>query len=268
MMKQRKTLGLALGAGSAKGFAHIGVLEVLEEEGITVDYICGSSMGAVVGAVYSCGTDLYMATQLITQLKDSSLFDVTVPRRGGFIKGVKSMELLKLLTKDKSFDETVIPFSCVAVDMYTGKLVVIDSGKLYEGIRGSYAIPGIIEPYSYHGMLLVDGAVLNRVPTDVVKSMGADVVIGVDVGYRGMEDGRYKLKCSSVRSIMYSANKILQWEYEKLREEKYADLTITPYVWEYDSNSLADAERIINVGRTAAKEALPRIRTLLEQEEI
>ena len=263
-MKKRKTLGLALGAGSAKGFAHVGVLQVLEEEGIPVDYISGSSMGAVVGAIYACGTDLHLAAQLIPQIKDKDLFDVTMPKRGGFITGAKFMELIKLLTKDKSFDETIIPFTCVAVDLYTGKQVVIDSGKLYEGTRGSYAIPGVIEPYAYKGMLLVDGAVLNRVPTDVVKSMGADVVVGVDVGYRGMENGKYSLKCDKVRSIMYSSNKILQWEYEKLREAKYADLTIVPYVWDYDSNSMADAGKIIEVGKEAARQALPRLKELLE----
>ncbi|MGI6193028.1 MAG: patatin-like phospholipase family protein, partial [Christensenellales bacterium] len=129
LVKTRKTLGLALGAGSAKGFAHIGFLQVLEEEGIPVDFVCGSSMGAVVGAIYCCGTDLKLAGQMIPMLNEKELFDFRLPRKGGFIKGEKFQALVRLLTKDKSFEETKIPFSCVAVDLYTGRLVVLSEGK-------------------------------------------------------------------------------------------------------------------------------------------
>lgn len=260
--KKRKTLGLALGAGSAKGFAHIGFLQVLEEEGIPVDYVCGSSMGAVVGAVYCCGTDLKLAGQMIPLLNEKELFDFRLPKRGGFIKGEKFQALVKLLTKDKSFEETKIPFSCVAVDLYTGKLVVISEGKIHEGTRGSYALPGVIEPYPYNGMLLTDGGVISRVPCDVVRQMGADVVVGVDVGYRGHEDGKYPLRMSRNFDYMYACMRIMQWELARIKESA-ADLIVAPYVWDLDSNSTADAAEIIERGRAAAKEAVPKIRELI-----
>ncbi len=263
--KKRKTLGLALGAGSAKGFAHIGFLEVLEDEGIPVDFICGSSMGAVVGAVYCCGTDLRIAGQIIPKLNEKDLFDFRIPRKGGFIKGEKFQALVKLLTKNKSFDETLIPFTCVAVDLYTGKLVVLSEGKLHEGTRGSYALPGVFEPYPLNGMLLTDGGVISRVPCDVVRQMGAQVVVGVDVGYRGHEDGKYPLRMSRNFDYMNACMRIMQWELARMKESA-ADLIVAPYVWDLDSHSTADAAEIIERGRAAAKEALPKIRKLIYEE--
>lgn len=259
---KRKTLGLALGAGSAKGFAHIGVLEVLESEGIPVDFICGSSMGAIIGAVYCCGTDLRLAGELIPQLNEKDLFDVRIPRKGGFVKGEKIQTLVKLLTKNKSFDETLIPFTCVAVDLYTGRLVVVSEGKLHEGTRGSYALPGVLEPYPYNGMLLTDGGVISRVPCDVVRQMGADVVIGIDVGYRGHEGGKYPLRMSRNIDYMNACLRIMQWELARLKESA-ADYIIAPYVWDLDSRSTADTTEIIERGRSAAREALPKIRELV-----
>ncbi len=116
---------------------------MLEDEGIPVDFICGSSMGAVVGAVYCCGTDLRIAGQIIPKLNEKDLFDFRIPRKGGFIKGEKFQALVKLLTKNKSFDETLIPFTCVAVDLYTGKLVVLSEGSSTKAPGGAMLFPGV-----------------------------------------------------------------------------------------------------------------------------
>ena len=262
LVKKRKTLGLALGAGSAKGFAHIGFLQVLEEAGIPVDYVCGSSMGAVVGAVYCCGTNLKIAGELVSKMNEKELFDFKIPRKGGFLRGDKFQSLVRLLTKDKTFDEAQIPFSCVAVDLYSGKLVVLSEGKIYEATRGSYALPGVFEPYPFRGMLLTDGGVISRVPCEVVRRMGADVVVGVDVGYRGHEDGKYPLRMERTWDYMNACMRIMQWELARLKEDS-ADLIVAPYVWDLDSNSTADAAEIIERGRRSAEAALPRIRELV-----
>lgn len=258
----KKTLGLALGAGSAKGFAHIGFLQALEKAGIRPDYIAGSSMGAVVGAIYACGTDLDLAAKVVPTLSVREYFDLTI-KKSGFIKGKRFQELLKLLTKDREFSQTDIPFACVAVDIDTGKLVEIDSGKLHDGVRGSIAIPGIFEPHPWRGMTLVDGAVISRVPYSTVRRMGAEVVVGVDVGYRGHADGKYEIELKNIRAYTKLCDRITQWELVKL-QEKEADLVVAPYVWDLSSNSFEDAAEIIARGKQAGEEALPRIRQLLE----
>ena len=257
-----KTLGLALGAGSAKGLAHIGLLQVLEEEKIPVDYISGSSMGAVVGGVYACGTDIAMAAKVIPLLDAKEYFDWGKPKNGGVMRGERFDELVRLLTKDREFSQTKIPFTSVAVDLYSGKLIVQQEGKIHDAVRGSYAIPGIFRPHPWKGMLLVDGGVISRVPCRTVRQMGADVVVGVDVGYRGRENN-YDIPLERTIDYLNASMRIMQWELAK-EQEKAADLIVAPFVWDLDSNSLADAEEIIERGRCAAREAVPKIKELLE----
>lgn len=257
-----KTLGLALGAGSAKGLAHIGLLQVFEEENIPVSFIAGSSMGAVVGGIYACGTDIAMAGKVIPLLDAKEYFDWGTPKNGGVMRGERFDELVKLLTKDMEFSELKIPFASVAVDLYSGRLIVQQEGKVHDALRGSYAIPGIFRPHPWKGMMLVDGGVISRVPCDAVRQMGADVVVGVDVGYRGIEN-RYDLPLEKTVDYLYASMRIMQWELAKFQERE-ADLIIAPYVWDLDSNSLEDAAEIIDRGRKAAREALPKVRELLE----
>ena len=113
-----KKLGLALGAGSAKGLAHIGLLQVLEHENIPIDFIAGSSMGAVVGSVYACGTDIDLAAKMMPLLDAKDFFDWGKMKNGGMMRGERFDELVKMLTKDKEFSESKIPFASVAVDLY------------------------------------------------------------------------------------------------------------------------------------------------------
>ena len=258
-----KKLGLALGAGSAKGLAHIGLLQVLEHENIPIDFIAGSSMGAVVGSVYACGTDIDLAAKMMPLLDAKDFFDWGKMKNGGMMRGERFDELVKMLTKDKEFSESKIPFASVAVDLYSGKLIVQQEGKIHDAVRGSYAIPGIFRPHPWKGMLLVDGGVIARVPCKAVRDMGADVVIGVDVGFRGREND-YQLPLEKNRDFLNASMRIMQWELAKF-QEKEADLVIAPFVWDLDSNSMADAEEIIARGRKAAEEALPKIKELLAE---
>ncbi|NLI53033.1 MAG: hypothetical protein GX417_01770 [Clostridiales bacterium] len=120
-----KKIGLALGAGSAKGFAHIGALQALDEAGIRVDMISGCSMGAIIGGIYSVGTDLYMLERFIKSIKLYDYLDVKLPLAAGLLKGERLQELVRVFTHGKTFAETKIPFCCVAVDAETGKLDVL-----------------------------------------------------------------------------------------------------------------------------------------------
>nr|MBO2496791.1 esterase [Bacillota bacterium] len=176
----RPKVGLALGSGAARGLAHIGVLKVLEREGIPVDMIAGSSMGSLIGVVYANGADLDMMEQLAIHLKRNQWLDFTLPRRG-LITGDRIRELVRLLTHGKNLEDLRIPTSVIATDLTNGERVVFTTGPIDLAVRASVSIPGIFEPVEWEGRTLVDGGVIDRVPVSVVREMGADVVIAVDV---------------------------------------------------------------------------------------
>lgn len=218
---ERKKVGLVLSGGGAKGVAHIGVLKVLEEAGIPIDYIAGTSMGAIVGGLYSLGYNAKELDSLVREQdwtfllsdkvyrydlpfseKDANeKYLVSIPfgegRRikvpAGFISGQNIYNLFSELTigyhDSLSFMNLPIPFSCVSANMIDGKEVVMNSGKLPLAMRASMAIPGAFAPVILDSMVLVDGGISNNFPADVVKAMGAEVIIGVDLstGLKDME---------------------------------------------------------------------------------
>ena len=255
----KKKVGLALGAGSARGFAHIGVLQVLEENSIPIDLIVGSSMGSVIGGIYACGTDLHMLSKIVPVLNEKDYFDIVIPRYGGLIKGDKFRSLIRIFTKKYKFSDTKIPFACTAVDLLQGELVVIDQGDIDDAIRASIAIPGLIEPHNWNGKLLIDGGVISRVPCDIARDMGADVVIGVDVGYRG---GPPLSPIRRTVDYLYAAFDIIGWEAAKAHDSG-ADIMIAPDISNINPNSFCDFQMCVENGRKAAERALPQILALL-----
>lgn len=261
-------VGLALGSGGTKGFAHIGVLQALEENGVPIDIVAGTSAGAIIGAFYAVGTNLDMLARYFCSVNARDLIDVTVPRtgKGGVIKGELMEEMIRLFTHDKSFEETKIPFLCIAVDAETGETIVFQSGKkLHECVRASMAIPGVFTPVRIDGRLCVDGGVLERVPCAPLREAGADVVIGVDVGYRGEVRRLDRLK---VRGVLDNVIDIMQWEITKLRLES-ADITIVPRPYGMVKTfSTGNAMKCILEGKRAAEDALPAIFKILEEKNI
>ncbi len=178
-----KKLGLALGGGAARGLAHIGVLEVLEREGIAVDMIAGTSIGAAVGALYAQGKSAGRIKELVLDTgwrRLVSLVDLTLPR-SGFIEGTRIKNLLKSIMGDIDFSELKIPLACVATDIQSGEEVVISDGPVLEGVRASISIPVIFTAVKWRDRYLVDGELVNPVPVSTVREMGADFVIAVNV---------------------------------------------------------------------------------------
>ena len=257
----RKKVGLALGAGSAKGFAHIGVLQALDEAGITVDMISGSSMGAIIGGIYSVGTDLDLLEKFIKSIKLYEYLDVKMPLTGGLLKGERLEELIRVFTHDKTFAETKIPFCCVVVDAEAGKLDVLEKGPLHESIRASMSMPGFFEPVQLDGKTYIDGGVLERVPCKTLRDHGMDVVIGEDVGYHG---DRKDVSDFGAYSMLNHTISLMQWELTKYRREE-ADIMLVPEVLFVNGRFQTDqAGATIEEGRRALKEALPAIRKLIE----
>lgn len=178
-----RKVGLALGGGAARGLAHIGVLAVLEREGIPVDMIAGTSAGAAVGALYAQGRSAGQIKELALNTgwrRLVSLVDLTLPR-SGLIEGRKIKNLLRSIIGDISFSELKIPLSCVATDIQSGEEVVISDGPVLEGVRASISVPVIFTAVRRGDRYLVDGGLVNPVPVSTVRGMGADFVIAVNV---------------------------------------------------------------------------------------
>ena len=173
-------VGIALGSGGARGFAHLGALKVLQEENIRVDLIAGSSMGALVGSFYAMGHDMDRLYKIATAFKRKYYLDFTVPKMG-FVSGNRVKELIRMFTQNKNIEELDIPLSIVTTDLEKAEKVVLTSGPISDAVRASISIPGIFVPEKVNGRLLVDGGVVDRVPASVAKEMGADIVIAIDV---------------------------------------------------------------------------------------
>ena len=182
--KKGLKFGLALGSGSARGMAHIGVIQVLEAYHIPINMIAGTSIGAVVGSVYATGASVKQMKESALAMKHKksfALFDPTIPR-SGLISGNRAEEILNSIAlQDKNFDDLKIPFAAVATDIKTGTKVILNQGSVIKAVRASISIPGIFTPVKYQDYYLVDGGVVDPVPVDVVEKMGADIIIAVSL---------------------------------------------------------------------------------------
>lgn len=177
-------VGLALGSGSARGWAHIGVIKALTEAGVHVDYIAGTSIGAVVGAVYASGKieTLENVVRQFDWKQIVSFFDVVFPK-SGLIDGNKVADFVRAHVAPGNIEDLGLPFRVISTDLETGSEVVIQEGDVIEAVRTSISIPGIFTPAKKDGRLLLDGGLVNPVPVSVVRDMGADFVIAVDLNH-------------------------------------------------------------------------------------
>jgi NTE family protein len=282
-------IGLALSGGAAKGFAHVGVLKVLEEVGIRPDYIAGTSMGGVIGSLYACGYDAKTIEKLsIEQNWDFVLTDniyrhnvpfkdkdtygkfvVSVPvengeiKLPGLVKGQNVSNLLSSLLVDyhdvQDFSKLPIPFLCIAADLRTGNEVLIENGFLPKAVRASMSIPSVFEPAVIDGQKLIDGGVANNYPVQHLLDRGVDIVIGVDVGYES--DGPAELNTFTdilFHSIFFAS------QAKSVENRKKTDVLITPNLSGFSAMSFYDADTIIKRGEVAAREMYDELEALAE----
>jgi NTE family protein len=182
-LTRKPRIGLALGSGSARGWAHIGVIRALEERGIKFDLICGTSIGALVGAVHASG-QLQQLEDWVTSLvwsKVMRLMDLTW--RGGLIRGNRLFSLFRTTFQDRDIAELPIPFGAVATELSSGREIWLRHGKLLDVVRCSCAMPGFFTPVAHQGTLLVDGGLVNPVPVSMCRALGAELVIAVDLSW-------------------------------------------------------------------------------------
>lgn len=246
-------IGLALGAGGARGLAHIGVIQVLEEHHIPVDMVAGSSIGSLVGTLYAMGHDGDTLARFAQLCREKFFYDFTVSKMG-IIQGKKIKELLYLITQRKRIEELPIPLTIVATDLTNGEKVLFQEGYVAEAIRASISIPGIFVPVEMNGKLLVDGSVVDRVPVSVVKHMGADIIIAVDISTL-----KKNVQVNSIVDVMLQSIDIMQHEMVRFHELN-ADIVIRPNVREYSLRSFEYVSELIQLGREATENQLAKIK--------
>ncbi len=267
-------VGLALGGGGARGLAHIGVLKVLEAEGIPVDLLAGTSMGGLIACLYASGlTAAELEEEALCMTSRRMLFpltDASLLRRGLF-KGQHVVDYLEERLGCCTFDDLQTPAAVVAVDLYRHSEVVLSSGPVTTAVRATIAVPGVFTPVETEGQLLVDGGVLNNVPADVARRMGADVLIAVNVhgaigGGSFPQYGQGILLPAPIREtlgILYESLQIMIEEIarQKLREAA-PEVLLTPDI-PPDITPLrgfSHAREVIAAGEVAARSALGQIR--------
>lgn len=272
-MKKMK-VGLALGGGAARGLAHIGVLEVLKQDRVPINMIAGTSIGGMVGALYAQGKDPSLMKELATKLnlvKLLSLADLALSK-SGLLGGKAVVNLLKkTMGKDAQFNELPIPLALVATDIITGEEVVIDEGSVLEGVRASISIPGIFTLAKRQGRYLVDGGLVNPVPTSVLKKMGANFIIAVnvmpDVGIRVRQlkkEGKKEWKEPNIFNVILQSLYIGTYVITKA-SIKGADITISPDTTKINPGDFHRALECIEQGEIAARETMPELKRKLSQ---
>ncbi len=257
-----KTLGLALGAGGSRGVAHIGFLKALEEADICPDYICGCSMGSVVGAAYAAGLSVEEMWGAVKKLR---VLDLISPsrQRGGLFGTKKMRALLEKYIGNISFDELKIPYHCIAVDMCSQKLIEFSKGSLLDAVVASSSIPAIFHPMLKDGMRLVDGGILERVPVPQVKAMGADVVVAVDV--LGQLDCQED--CPRVLGVLLEMLDLMDNYRTKRKRQENADMIdfwLEPDLGDMSQYELKKVQFAYEKGYELGVEYAPKIKKALE----
>lgn len=252
---KRPAIGLALGGGFARGLAHIGVLKVLEENHIPVDFVAGTSVGSVIGAMYCSGVsakELEEIAQLV-RFKDFARWTLS---RLGFASNDRMTQLLERFLKAKNFEELRLPLAVSATDFATGEAVTFRSGPLADAVRASCAYPGMFLPVEVNGRLLVDGMLAHAVPTEPLREIGAERVIAVylSANWVNLDGPRH------VFDVIGQCFSIAQQRMCSLWQPS-ADLILQPDVRGFSYDSFDHATELITAGVNAAREALPLLRS-------
>jgi NTE family protein len=292
--QKRPKIGLVLSGGGAKGFAHIGVLKVIEEAGVKIDYIGGTSMGAVVGGLYASG---YNATQIDSIFQNTNfdeLINDFIPRSSksfyekrndesyalvlpfnnfrigipeALSKGLYNFNLLSKLTRNvrhvRDFNQLPTPFLCIGTNIETGKQVLLNKGNLAQAMLASAAFPTLFSPIEIDGELLVDGGVTNNYPIEEVRNLGADIIIGVNV-QDGLADRKQLKNATKILVQITNLNSI-----ERMKNKiSDTDIYINPDIKNFGVISFDKGREIVQKGEEAAFSVYEKIRTLVDNQKV
>jgi NTE family protein len=247
---------MALGGGGARGFAHIGVLQVLQEARIQIAGMVGTSMGALIGSTFASGTDLYYLARVIEALGWEDLIDFRLSGLG-LVDGNKVKALIDLLTKGKKFEELPLEFWAVATDLMSGEAVIFKEGYLAPAIRASISIPGVFNPVEIDQHMLIDGAVVAGVPVSIAKEMKGDLTVAVNVGFDHTQH-----TVNHIFDVMSKVMDIMGNRLDSLQITQ-ADLSIVPELGNIGTMHFGRAKECMDLGRQAAEAALPELQELI-----
>src|SRR5438876_3490295 len=257
----RTGIGLALGGGFARGFAHLGVLKVLRQHQISVSHIAGSSVGSILGAAYASGAPLERIIEACRRLRFRDIARWRVSRLG-LASNQRLGELVERVFGSRQFEDLRIPLAVVATDLTSGEPVVFTQGNLVDAIRASCAFPGLFEPVEIGTRCLADGGLVAPVPTRAARELGAAAVIGVSVG---MQDGHSGAPTNIFQVVSRAVNAAQKHQLEIW--ERHADLLLRPDVHSLAWHDFDRADEAIAAGAAATLRALPRIEKMLKQKQ-
>jgi NTE family protein len=255
-------IALVLGGGAARGFAHVGVIRVLEQEKVPIDMVVGTSVGSLIGAIYASDVNSFELEWTAFSLEKDNLFDYGIfsaVTAMGPVKGDKLEEFVKSKILVANIENLKLPFAAVATDLNRGDRVVIDRGPVARAVRASSAIPGVFNPVAHQGRLLVDGGVVDNIPIDVAREKGADIVIAVDIS-----ENVTNFNITNMIDVMLQAVTIITSENTKFRK-KDADVLITPAVGNVGMLDFTQKKRCMQAGIEAAQKAMLDIRKAIEE---
>jgi NTE family protein len=277
--KYRLKLGLALGSGGARGLTHLGVINALSSAGVKIEFVSGASVGALIGAFLAAGKldDLIAFMAPLTRKESLKMVDIMFPT-SGLIEGKKIEQLLRERLGTVRIEDLPIPFACVATNFYTGQEVIMTKGDLVTAVRASISIPGVFKPVAVDGMLLVDGGVVNPVPVQVVRDLGAEFIIAVDIcpeiakkmtiqhpvidaGRAGGADGKGEIKLPNVFEIIMGSITIMESQIVDMRmKTERPDVIVKPSVEDIGTYDFHRYQEGVQRGESATEQVFPRIR--------
>lgn len=249
----RKKVGLALGGGAVRGFAHIGALCELERANIPVDYVAGTSAGSIMGALYAAGAPLALIKELAGQM-NWSFFARPTLSRDGLVTFEQLEKWLIHMLGDLHFEDLAIPFAVATMDLDTGAEVIINSGSLARAVRASCSVPGIVTPVNYGGRLLGDGGIINNVPVSVARQMGADYVIAVDI----FQESSQRRRLGPLNRGLEAIEIMVRGSGSGWRD---ADCVVVPQLAGKTYVRFSKGEEIMGLGAAAMLEKIPVIQS-------
>ena len=245
-------LGLVLGGGSARGFAHIGVLKALDEAGYRADVITGTSAGALVGVFYAAGYRPWQMEEVALKVRDIEVADMSSASKRGMFAGEALQKLVNEYVRHKPIEQLAKPFGAVATQLANGEPVLLRSGNAGLAVRASCSIPGVFVPAKVNGQELVDGGLVSPLPVRQARSLGADVVVGVDVGTKPQLHG------GGLYEVILQSFEIMGRALTQL-ESQQADFMIRPDTSGFASTDFAARKELIQAGYEAGRQALPAL---------
>ena len=252
-----KKIGIALGAGSARGFAHIGVLKALVEAGLAPEVVAGTSAGSLVGAFYAAGYTPWQIEEVALRLRDIEIIDLGQSNKRGMFTGETLQKLVNQYVKDVPMERFKRRYGAVATVLKSGELRLLSSGNAGAAVRASCSIPGVFVPCVIGDEELVDGGLVSPLPIKAARKLGADVVIGVDVGVQPQNSTRVGLYEVILQSFEIMGRSLSQLEGQT------ADFMVRPDTARFSSTDFSARKEIVQAGYEAGVAALPELRQLL-----